>query len=92
MKGENRVSTSRLAKALNTKRPRIATPEEILAKTGYPCGGIPSFGFQATFLIDLRVMEKEIVYTSGGCEKSLIKISPLEIQKVNEGQITRVRK
>ncbi|MFX1520478.1 MAG: aminoacyl-tRNA deacylase [Promethearchaeota archaeon] len=92
VKGTNRASTSRVAKTLNIERPRIMTPEEILVKTGYPCGGVPSFGFQATFLIDPKVMEEEIVYTSGGSENSLIRISPQELQKANKGRILRVRK
>ena len=47
------------------------TPDEMLAKTGYPCGGTPSFGFAATFLIDPRVMRKDEVYTGGGSETTL---------------------
>ena len=92
VKGEDRASTSRVAKALNIKRPKIATPEEILKRTGYPCGGVPSFGYEAIFLVDPKVMEKEIVYTSGGSENSLAKISSKELQKANQGRIVRVRK
>jgi Cys-tRNA(Pro)/Cys-tRNA(Cys) deacylase len=61
VKGEDRVSVSRIAKTLQRDGLRLATPEEILAKTGYPCGGTPSFGYQAMFLIDPKVMEREIV-------------------------------
>jgi len=68
VKGEDKASMKRVAKALNIEKPRLATPEEILEKTGYPCGGVSSFGYQAKFLIDPRVMEKEIVYTGGGSE------------------------
>jgi len=92
VKGENRASTSRVGKALNIERPRITTPDEILQKTGYPCGGTPSFGYDAKFLIDQRVMEKDIVYTGGGSENSLVRISTKELQKANNGLIIRVRK
>lgn len=92
VKGDDRVSTSQVGKALNIVRPRIATPEEILQKTGYPCGGTPSFGYQAKFLIDLAVMEKDIVLTGGGSEYSLIKISSKELQKMNNGKVLKVRK
>jgi len=92
VKGEDRASTSRAAKALGIEKPRIAEPAEILKKTGYPCGGVPSFGFEAKFLIDPRVMEKEIVISSGGSEKSLIRISPKEIQRASNGRVERVRK
>jgi len=92
VKGENRASTSRVSKALNIERPRTATPDEILQKTGYPCGGIPSFGYDAKFLIDQKVMEKDVVYTGGGSENSLVKISTKELQKINNGDVVRVRK
>lgn len=92
VKGEDRASTSKIGEILNIERPRIATPEEILEKTGYPCGGVPSFGYSAIFLIDEKVMKKEIVYSSGGSECSLIKISPKELARVNKGRVLRIRK
>jgi Cys-tRNA(Pro)/Cys-tRNA(Cys) deacylase len=92
VKGEDRASTSRIEKALDINRPRIATPKEILEKSGYPCGGVPSFGFQARFLIDPKVMEKEIAYTSGGSENSLVRISTKGMRKANGGEIVRIRK
>ncbi len=92
VKGEHRASTSRIAKALNISRPRIAKPHEIVKKTGYPCGGVPAFGFSAIFLIDPKVMEKSSVYTSGGSDRALMKISPKDIQRINCGKVVRVRK
>jgi prolyl-tRNA editing enzyme YbaK/EbsC (Cys-tRNA(Pro) deacylase) len=96
VKGEDRASTKRVAKALHIEnsdeRPRVASPDEILKKTGYPCGGTPSFGYEARFLIDPKVMEKEMVYSGGGSENALVKISPAEIQKANKGIVVRIRK
>lgn len=92
VKGEDRASTTRVLKALDGIEVRTATSEEILKKTGYPCGGTPSFGFLSEFLIDPKVMEKETVYTGGGSECSLIKIATKELQRANQGQIVRVRK
>jgi prolyl-tRNA editing enzyme YbaK/EbsC (Cys-tRNA(Pro) deacylase) len=37
-------------------------------------------------------MEKEVVYSGGGSEKSLVRISPQELQKANQGQVVRIRK
>ncbi len=92
VKGEDRASTSRVEKALHIEKPRTATPQEILEKTGYICGGTPSFGYHATFLIDPKVMEKEIVYSGGGSETSLLKISSKELLQASHGQVVRVRK
>ncbi|VVC04162.1 Aminoacyl-tRNA editing domain protein [Candidatus Burarchaeum australiense] len=92
VKGEDRASTTRVAEALGIERPRLATPDEILQKTGYPCGGTPSFGYAAKFLIDSKVMEMETIYSGGGSESSLTRLSPKEMQEANSGQIVRVRK
>lgn len=92
VKGEDKVSKKLIAKAINIDLPRIATPDEILEKTGFPCGGVPSFGYQAIFLIDSRVMEKDIVYSGGGSENSLVKISTEELLKINQGKIADIRK
>ena len=70
----------------------MATPDEMLERTGYPCGGTPPFGFEATFLIDPRVLEREIVYAGGGSESALIRLSPREMQRVNGGTLVRVRR
>lgn len=92
VKGEDRVSVSRIAKTLQKEGLRLATPAEILEKTGYPCGGTPSFGYQAMFLVDPKVMEQEIVFTGGGSENSLVKVSTRELVRANQGSILRIRR
>ena len=74
------------------KKVRIASNEEVLEKTGYPPGGVPSIGYEATFLIDQRVMEREFVYSGGGSIHSLLKINPIEIQHINKGTIVHIKK
>ncbi len=92
VKGEDRVSTSRVARALKAESARIANPEEMLEASGYPCGGTPSFGYPARFLIDDKVFQMDIVYTGGGSEYSLVKIRPADLMKANQGEVVRIRK
>lgn len=92
VKGTDRVSTSRTAKALGLERPRTARPEEILERTGYPCGGLPAFGYAARFVIDPTVMDRSEVYAGGGSGSSLVRISPSQLQKANQGEVLRIRK
>lgn len=92
VKGEDKVSIPKVRDVLNIKKPRPATPAEILEKTGYPCGGTPSFGYPATFLIDARVLEKETVFTGGGTENSLLKITTTELVKTNGGKVVDIKK
>lgn len=92
VKGEDRVSTTIIGKSFDIERPRIATPKEMLDKTGYPCGGTPPFGYNAVFLIDPRVIEKNIVYGGGGSECALVKVQTSELIRLNKGKIIRVSK
>lgn len=92
VKGEDNASSKRVAKALNINRPRLASPEEILEKTGFPCGGTPSFGYEAIFIVDPKVLESTFIFTGGGSECSLVKISPESMLKANQALIERVRR
>lgn len=92
VKGEDRASTSRVSKALNIEKPRLADEKEVLEGTGYPAGGVPSFGFDATFLIDHRVTELDYVFTGGGSPQSLVKVKVEDLLKLNKGTNVRVRK
>lgn len=92
VRGKDSVSSSRIGKALNCEAPRTALPEEILRKSGYPCGGVPSFGYEAQFLIDPKVLEMDMVYTGGGSTYSLVRISPSELVKASKGTVVRIRR
>lgn len=91
VKGEDRVSISRIARALQKDELRLAPPDEILDRTGYPCGGTPPFGYRAMFLIDPKVMEREQVFAGGGSETSLVKIRTTELVRANQGMLLRIR-
>lgn len=92
VKGEHRASTSRVAKALGIPRPRVAKPDEIFELTGYPVGGTPAFGYEATFLMDPKVLEKKKVYSGGGSGNALTYMSTEEMKRVSGAQVARVRR
>ena len=78
-----RVSVSKLVDATGIKKLTLASSGEALEQTGYPVGGMPCFGYNALLVIDPKVLEKEFVYTGGGSEYSIVKISTKEILKMN---------
>ncbi|MBI3587685.1 YbaK/EbsC family protein [Candidatus Micrarchaeota archaeon] len=91
VKGEDRASREAVAEVLGGKRPRIASPAQMLEKTDYPAGGTPSFGYSAKSLIDPRVLERPFVWTGGGSTDSLVKIAPQEMLRANGGTVAKVR-
>lgn len=93
VKGEDRVSAANVAEALGIDGiPRLATAEEILARTRYPVGGTPSFGFDALFVMDERTFEKPLVYTGGGSPTALVRADPHELLRANGGLTASIRK
>jgi len=93
VKGEDRVSMENVADALGLDgKLRLANAAEILARTGYPCGGTPSFGFEAEFYMDERCFEKKQVYTGGGDENALVRADPRELQRANSAIVACLRK
>jgi prolyl-tRNA editing enzyme YbaK/EbsC (Cys-tRNA(Pro) deacylase) len=92
VKGEDKIDLSKIKSLLGAKKLRIATAEEILQLSGYICGGVPSFGYKAIFLIDSKVIENSIVYTGGGSPNSLVRISPATLLRANNGQVVDIRK
>ena len=92
VKGEHRLNIQSIAQLLSVKKPRMASPQEIYEKTGYPVGGTPPFGYQAKFFIDQAVMETEEVYGGGGSDMSLVRIAAKELQRANKGTIAIIRK
>lgn len=92
VKGEDRADRSAVQRLLGLTKLSIASPEVMLAKTGYPAGGTPPFGFDATFVMDERVFEKEIVFAGGGSDRALIRIAPHEMQRTNGAQVAIIRK
>ena len=91
VKGEDRVNPERVGKILGIPAPRMANPDEMLVKTGYPRGGTPPFGYDAVFLIDPRVMEREFIYAGGGTDRHLVRIAPDDLKQANGAKIVAVR-
>lgn len=91
-RGDDRVSSKRVGRALEQAPPRIADPSEVLELTGYPAGGTPSFGYAAITLVDPRVMERAEVLTGGGSSRSLLRIRPQVLVEASDGQVVRVRR
>ncbi|MDW7651414.1 MAG: YbaK/EbsC family protein [Bacillota bacterium] len=92
VRGCDRVSTKKAAKILGVKKTRMATPDEILENTGFPCGGTPSFGFNCNFLIDEKVLDMPVVYTGGGSQTSLVKTTPKALITANNADIVDLTK
>ncbi|HZK24602.1 MAG TPA: YbaK/EbsC family protein [Oscillospiraceae bacterium] len=92
VRGKDRVDRKKAAQVLGIKSMRMATADEILERTNFPCGGTPSFGFKAIFLMDKRIFTLTEVYTGGGSENSLVKAAPQVLLDANQAEICDIIK
>ncbi len=82
--GPDRVDRRRLAEILGLPpgKVRLATPEEVLAATGYPVGGVPPVGHARPIkvYVDRRVAQAPAtVFGGGGADRVLMEIEPAEL-------------
>jgi prolyl-tRNA editing enzyme YbaK/EbsC (Cys-tRNA(Pro) deacylase) len=91
VRGVDKVSATRVGKALGSPA-RIATPQEVLAHTGYPCGGTPPIGVEVACLVDPQVMEMAIIYGGGGSQRALLRMTPQEMVRGNGATLVRIRR
>ncbi len=91
VRGIDKVSTTRVGKAVGSPA-RIATPDEVLEITGYPCGGTPPVGVEVGYLVDPKVLELPELFGGGGSQRALIRMTPEEMVRANRGELTRIRR
>lgn len=93
--GTAHIDFRKLAAALGVgrKQLRLASAQLVLARTGYPAGGVPPFGFERppTTLIERSVFEQRIVYAGGGDDRTLLRTTPAELARVTGAQIIDAR-
>jgi prolyl-tRNA editing enzyme YbaK/EbsC (Cys-tRNA(Pro) deacylase) len=79
--GTARINRDRLAAIVGAERVRLAPPELVLERTGYPAGGVAPVAHATPIpvVIDRNVLELPVAYAGGGTEAALLRISPQEI-------------
>jgi prolyl-tRNA editing enzyme YbaK/EbsC (Cys-tRNA(Pro) deacylase) len=68
---------------------RLAKPDVVFAKTGYPAGGTPPVGHREKFpvIVDTRVAAQEWGYAGGGRPEFLVKIKPADIIRLTGARV-----
>jgi prolyl-tRNA editing enzyme YbaK/EbsC (Cys-tRNA(Pro) deacylase) len=84
---EQRVIASRFG--VGRKRVKLASPEIVLAVTGYPVGTVPPFGHQtlSKSLIDPSVLDLTEVYAGGGAHNAMVRLNPEDILRCTQAEI-----
>jgi prolyl-tRNA editing enzyme YbaK/EbsC (Cys-tRNA(Pro) deacylase) len=82
--GTARINRDLLAQITGLPGLKLADAQTVLARTGYPAGGVAPIGHATEFpvVIDLRVLELNVVYGGAGSEETLLRISPIDIERL----------
>ncbi len=70
------------------KKVRMATPEEVIAYTGYPVGGVPPFGHPhplPTF-VDRTVLAQDVLYAGGGDARTMMEVRLETLLRITQGR------
>jgi prolyl-tRNA editing enzyme YbaK/EbsC (Cys-tRNA(Pro) deacylase) len=86
--GDRRADPQKVARAAGAERARIASPEQVLAATGFPPGAVAPFPLPhvALVLVDRTLMAHEVVWCGAGTERHMLGLAPTEL-----GRLARAR-
>ena len=84
---ERRVIAARYG--VGRKRVKLASPDIVLAITGYPVGTVPPFGHRSPVgvLVDPQVLEMKEIYAGGGAPNALVRLKPEDILHITQADV-----
>lgn len=90
--GNGRVDLERVRAVTGFEGLKLAKPDVVFAKTGYPAGGTPPVGHRETFpvIVDTRVAAQEWGYAGGGQPEFLVRIRSADIIRLNNASVSDV--
>ena len=90
--GNGRVDLGRVKAITGLDGLKLAKPDVVFARTGYPAGGTPPVGHRERFpvIVDARVAAQPWGYAGGGRVELLVKIRSADIIRLAEATVADV--
>lgn len=87
--GNGRVELERVKAITRLQGLKLAKPDVVFAKTGYPAGGTPPVGHREKFpvIVDSRVIAQGWGYAGGGRSVLLVKIRSADIIRLTKAAV-----
>lgn len=87
--GDQRADPEKIARCVGAKGARIASAEEVRARTGYAIGGVPPVGHSAPVdtLVDQTLLRFEKVWAAAGTPNSVFEIALNKLLKLAHGRV-----
>jgi len=87
---KNRVSHRKIKILLAVRDLRLASPQEVLDKCGYPVGGVSPFNNISRVLLDPQVLKNNTTIVGGGDIDKLLEIRAIDIVDVLNPKIADI--
>jgi len=91
IRGDSRLDRKKLEQAAGSKL-SFCTADDVLEKTGYPAGGVPSIDLsgKGRVFVDELVAQKEFVLCGGGSARSLARVRARDVINANRASVLDV--
>jgi Cys-tRNA(Pro) deacylase len=90
--GTRRIDRDRLAAAAVMRKPRPAAPDDVMAITGYPAGGVAPVGLPASIpvIVDTATASLDVVYGGAGRDDLLLRIRVSDVIRCNSALVADI--
>ncbi|MBE3123876.1 MAG: YbaK/EbsC family protein [Planctomycetes bacterium] len=90
--GTHRIDRSRLADAVGMRKPRPAKPDDVIAVTGYPAGGVAPLGLPPSVpvIVDAGTAALTFAYGGGGQEHLLLRVNVSDVIRCNNALVADI--
>lgn len=90
--GTRRIDRRRLADAAAMRNPRPAKPDDVIAVTGYPAGGVAPLGLPTSVrvIVDEATAGLSFAYGGGGREHLLLRVKVSDVIRCNNPRVAAV--
>jgi Cys-tRNA(Pro) deacylase len=90
--GDQRADPGKIARAVGAASARMATGEEVRARTGYAIGGVPPVAHegQVSVLIDATLTRFERVWAAAGAPNAVFEIETKKLIELSGGQLENI--
>jgi prolyl-tRNA editing enzyme YbaK/EbsC (Cys-tRNA(Pro) deacylase) len=89
---QSKVGRKKIKQLLAVKDVCLASPEQVLAHSGYPAGGVSPFNNIKRVLLDSKLLPNETVIVGGGDIDKLMEIRTKDIVEVLNPRIADITK
>jgi Cys-tRNA(Pro) deacylase len=87
--GDRKADTGKIARLVEARRATVATPDEVVAATGFRPGAVSPFPLERVpvVLVERTLLRHRVVWAGAGSENHLVSLAPAELVRLTRGRV-----